>query len=172
LGPIAASAKVDKICIQFNDEVNVDDFVSVMQEDFFNHGIAAVSSQVSAPESVIGEWRGQTQFQGAQDAQLIEDAYTVVSLALTFSADGKVSGINAANGCAFLGLWAPGGTPRLFSLDVTLSGCRYAGFNRRYTGTLIATFPENSAQIALQADKLPISGIPVRRFDVGATLRR
>ena len=39
---IAAAAKVDKICIQFNDDVNVDDFVPVMQEDFFNHGITSV----------------------------------------------------------------------------------------------------------------------------------
>jgi hypothetical protein len=59
---------------------------------------ATARSQVSAPESVIGEWRGQTQFQGAQNAQLIEDAHTVVPMALTFSADGKVSGTNADNG--------------------------------------------------------------------------
>jgi hypothetical protein len=36
--PIPASAKLEKICIQFNEEVNVDDFVPVVQEDFFNHG--------------------------------------------------------------------------------------------------------------------------------------
>jgi hypothetical protein len=130
------------------------------------------SNPVSAPESIVGEWRGQTQFQGAQNGQLIEEAHTVVPLALTFSADGKVSGTSADNGCALLGLWAPGGTPRLFSLDVTLSGCRYAGFNRRYTGSLIATFPENVAQITLQAYTLPIPGIPIRRYDVSATLRR
>lgn len=41
--PIAASAKVDKISIKFNDEVNVDDFVPVIQEDFFNHGITSGS---------------------------------------------------------------------------------------------------------------------------------
>jgi hypothetical protein len=40
--PIPASAKVDKICIQFNSDVNVDDFVPVVQEDFFNHGISSV----------------------------------------------------------------------------------------------------------------------------------
>jgi len=36
--PILASANLDKICIEFNSEVNVDDFVPVVQEDFFNHG--------------------------------------------------------------------------------------------------------------------------------------
>jgi len=30
--PIPASAKLDKICIEFNSEVNVDDFVPVVQE--------------------------------------------------------------------------------------------------------------------------------------------
>ena len=36
--PIPATAHLDKICIEFNSEVNVDDFVPVVQEDFFNHG--------------------------------------------------------------------------------------------------------------------------------------
>jgi hypothetical protein len=40
--PIPASAKLDKICIEFNSEVNVEDFVPVVQEDFFNHGISSV----------------------------------------------------------------------------------------------------------------------------------
>jgi len=49
----------------------------------------AVGKQRSAPESVIAEWRGQTQFQGAENGQLIEEAHSVVPLALIFSADGK-----------------------------------------------------------------------------------
>jgi hypothetical protein len=35
---IPASAKLEKICIQFNEEVNVEDFVPVVQEDFFSQG--------------------------------------------------------------------------------------------------------------------------------------
>lgn len=49
--PIAASAKVDKICIQFNDDVNVDDFVPVMQEDFFSHGITSVVFKAERPKT-------------------------------------------------------------------------------------------------------------------------
>jgi hypothetical protein len=49
--PIAASAKVDKICIKFNDEVNVDDFVTVMQEEFFDHGITSVVFKAEKPKS-------------------------------------------------------------------------------------------------------------------------
>jgi hypothetical protein len=131
-----------------------------------------VSGQISAAQSIVGDWRGQAQFQGAQNAQVIDEAHSVVPLVLTFSADGKVSGVSAENGCALLGLWAPGATPRLFPLDVTLKGCRFPGLNRRYAGNLIATFTDNSAQLSLSAYALPIPGQPVRRYDVGATLRR
>jgi len=108
----------------------------------------------------------------ARDAQVIEEAHSVMPLVLTFSADGKLSGSSADNGCALLGLWAPGLTPRLFNLDITLKGCRFAGLNRRYSGSLIATFSDNAAQFALMAYALPIPGQPIRRYDVGATLRR
>jgi hypothetical protein len=131
-----------------------------------------VSGPISGVESIVGDWRGQTQFQGAENTQVIEAAHSVVPLVLTFSADGKVSGVSAENGCAFLGLWAPGVTPRLFPLDITLKGCRFPGLNRRYAGNLIATFTDNSAQFSLSAYALPIPGQPIRRYDVGATLRR
>jgi hypothetical protein len=141
-------------------------------------GVAAASpsgpmgGQVSGAQSIVGDWRGQTQFQGAQNAQVVEEAHSVVPLVLTFSADGKVSGVSADNGCTLLGLWAPGVTPRLFNLDITLKACRYSELNRRYAGTLIATFADNSAQFSLSAYALPIPGQPVKRYDVGATLRR
>jgi hypothetical protein len=133
---------------------------------------APASGQNSGVQTIVGDWHGQTQFQGAQNAQVIEEAHSVVPLVLTFSADGKVSGVSAENGCSLLGLWAPGSTPRLFMLDITLTGCRYAGLNRRYSGTLIATFTDNSAQFSLLAYALPIPGQPTRKYDVGATLRR
>jgi hypothetical protein len=132
----------------------------------------AVSGQISGAQSIVGDWRGQTQFQGAENTQVIEAAHSVVPLVLTFSADGKVSGSSADNGCSLLGLWAPGLTPRLFMLDITLKGCRFVGLNRRYNGTLTATFADNSAQLSLMTYAPPIPGQPVRRYDVGATLRR
>jgi hypothetical protein len=131
-----------------------------------------VGKQVSESVSIVGEWRGQTQFQGAEKGQLIEEAHSVVPLVLTFSADGKVSGTSPDNGCSLLGLWSPGVAPYLFPLDITLKSCRHAGFNLRYSGTLIAKFAENSAQFSLQAVTVPLAGQVFRRYDVGATLRR
>jgi hypothetical protein len=129
-------------------------------------------NQAPAPESIVGQWRGQTQFQGAENGQLIEASHSVVPLALTFSADGKVSGKSADNGCELLGRWAPGVTPRMFTLDITLKNCEFGGLNRRYTGSFIATFPENLAQLSILAIAAPPAGRIARRYDVGATLRR
>jgi hypothetical protein len=63
-------------------------------------------------------------------------------------------------------------TPRLFMLDVTLSDCRYAGLNRRYSGTVTLEQTDGSVLFWLQADTMPVPGVPVRRYDVAATLRR
>jgi hypothetical protein len=113
---------------------------------------------------VVGEWRGQTQYQGAENGQLIQDAHSVVLLTLTFTDDGKVSGFSPENGCRVLGIWSPGVTPRLFPLDITLSSCRYEGFNRRYTGQLTATFEKLSGQLLLMVYTIPLPGVPVGRY--------
>ena len=129
-------------------------------------------NQASAPESIVGQWRGQTQFQGAEDGRELQEAHSVAPMVLTFSADGKVSGVSADNGCQLLGLWSPSVTPREFLLDVTLSDCRYAGLNRRYSGTLTLGHADGSALLGLQADTMPVPGLSRRRYDVAATLRR
>jgi hypothetical protein len=131
-----------------------------------------VGNQTASPESIVGQWRGQTQFQGAENGRELHEAHSVVPLVLTFSADGKVSGVSTDNGCTLLGLWAPGVTPRLFTLDVTLSDCRYAGLNRRYSGTVITASIDQSAQFTLMVYTVPIPGQSIRRYDVCATVRR
>jgi len=132
-----------------------------------------VSGQVPGAATIVGDWRGQTQFQGAQNAVVIEEAHSVVPLVLTFSTDGKVSGVSTENGCAFLGLWAPGAAPQLFNLDITIKGCRYSGLNRRYAGTLTTTgSTDGSSQLVLFTVVVVVPGQTTRRYDVGATLRR
>src|ERR1700676_1737653 len=129
-------------------------------------------NQASAPESIVGQWRGQTQFQGAEEGRELQEVHSVVPLVLTFSADGKLSGVSADNGCQLLGLWSPAVTPRLFTLDVTLSDCRYAGLNRRYAGTVTLGHTDGSGLLGLQADTMPVPGLSRRRYDVAVTLRR
>jgi hypothetical protein len=92
-------------------------------------GSSGGGSTISATPTVIGEWRGQTQFQAGMNAVRVAEAQSVVPLVLTFSADGKVTGSSPDNGGTVLGIWTPGSTPRLFMLDVSLNSCRYARFN-------------------------------------------
>jgi hypothetical protein len=47
--PVPASAKLDKICIRYNDTVLVDDLVNVLQEDFADHGISSVVFKAEKP---------------------------------------------------------------------------------------------------------------------------
>jgi hypothetical protein len=47
--PIPASAKVDKICIRFNEEVNVEDLVPVVQDNLSSHGITSIVFKDQAP---------------------------------------------------------------------------------------------------------------------------
>lgn len=133
----------------------------------------STATPVAVPQDPrLGDWQGQAQFAATQNGQNIEDAHAVVATALTFGSDARISNAPAENGCKLLGLWSPGLTPRLLTVDLTLSGCRYAGLNRRYSGSLIATFAERSAQLMLQAYSPILPVQPVTRYDVGATLRR
>jgi hypothetical protein len=68
-----------------------------------------VGKQVSESASIVGEWRGQTQFQAAEKGHLVEAAHSVVAVVLTFIADGKVSGMSPDTGCTLLGCESPGG---------------------------------------------------------------
>lgn len=127
---------------------------------------------ISGSPTVVGQWRGQTQYQGMENGQLIAAAHSVVVLALTFTDDGKVSGSSPENGCGVLGIWSQGLTPRLFNLDLTLNGCRYASFDRRYSGSYVTIPQKLAGQLFLQAYTLPVPGLPVRRYDLAGTLRR
>jgi len=126
----------------------------------------------AAPLALTGGWQGQTQFQGRERGEILADAHSVVPLNLEFSADGKVSGASPDNGCKFLGIWSQGDPARIVWLDVTLSGCRYAGLNRRYSGSFMLAKPESSGQLSLQSSEQPQGAQAARQFDVKATLRR
>jgi hypothetical protein len=122
--------------------------------------------------SFAGGWQGQAQFHGRENGEILADAHTVVPLNLEFSADGKVAGASPENSCKLLGLWSQGDPPRIIWLDVTLSGCRYAGLNRRYSGSFMLAKPESSGQLSLQSSELPHATQGARQYDVKSTLRR
>ena len=67
-----------------------------------------------------------------------------------------------------LGIAAPGPTPTVLYLDVSFSGCQYAVFNRRFSGTLAIYKKDKHVQLSLQS----FTALVPAQFDVKATMRR
>jgi|SRR5580658_3810904 hypothetical protein len=139
---------------------------------------ADASSGTTIPSSnspsTVGIWNGQLQYSGTEAGETIPAAHTVVPLTLEFTLDGKVTGASPDNGCNWLGVWSQGGKgiERMISLDVALTSCKYAGLDRRYTGTFLLAVPDSSGQVSLLAYTPPIPGQKIRGYTLGGTLRR
>jgi hypothetical protein len=128
-----------------------------------------ITTPAGAPANFYGVWTGQAQYQATARSQPIEAAHAVVTLTMVVAADGKLTGESTDNGCRALGLASPQ-TPQTLKLDVTLTGCRYAGFNRRYTGTFGLPPDKGYATVSLLAyDTRP--GTPAVMYDITATMR-
>lgn len=120
--------------------------------------------------SPYGEWRGQTQYQAFIRTTSDPAGHTVTNLTLDISPQGKFVGMSTENGCRLLGLAAPGITPTIVTLDVTLTGCAYPGYNRAYKGHLSVFSKERYAKFSLQA--LDISSGKAGTYNITATMRR
>jgi hypothetical protein len=57
-----------------------------------------LANSITALSTVVGDWRGQTQFQAAMNGVPVAEAQSVVPLTLTLSEDGKVTGSSPDNG--------------------------------------------------------------------------
>ena len=121
-----------------------------------------------------GTWRGQAQYQATVKGQAVGEAHDVVSLVIQVEKQGRVRGASPENGCKLLGVAAPYFAPNVLTLDVTLSGCRYPAFNRRYSGTLALYQSSNSVQFSLQSINQGLAAVTKgpAHFDIKATLRR
>jgi len=117
-----------------------------------------------------GEWHGQAQYQATVKGQPVESAHAVVDLIVTVGAKGKITGESDGNGCRALGVASPSNS-QMMALDVSLSGCSYAGYSRRYSGTLALPPDQGFVRLSLVAyESRP--GQPAAMYDVKATMRR
>lgn len=120
--------------------------------------------------SPYGEWRGQAQYQAFIKSVSDPAAHTVTHLTIAIDPQGKVVGASTENGCRMLGIAAPGVTPMLVKLDVTVRDCRYAGLNRTYKGHLSVYAKEGYAALSLQA--VAIGRGMGGTFNINSTMRR
>jgi len=120
--------------------------------------------------SPYGSWHGQTEYQAFIRNDSDPAAHIVTNLTVNIDPQGKVTGLSPENGCRLLGLASPGMTPTIVKLNVTLTGCAYAGLNRTYNGNLSVFSKESYAKFSLQA----INTTPGKAgtFNIMATMRR
>jgi len=120
--------------------------------------------------SPYGEWRGQTQYQAFIRTTSDPAGHIVTNLTINIDQQGKVVGTSTENSCRMLGLAAPGITPTIVTLKITLTGCTYSGYNRTYIGHLSVFSKENYAKFSLQA--IDISSGKAGTYNIEATMRR
>jgi len=134
--------------------------------------LAIVTSLANAqqPESPYGHWSGQTQYQAMIGTASDPSAHVVVDLDLNIDHRGKVTGASPENGCRLLGVAAPGLATHIVTLDVTLTGCIYARFNRVYKGQLSVLGKDGHGSLGLTA--IDITPPRSATFTLSATLQR
>jgi hypothetical protein len=120
--------------------------------------------------SPYGEWRGQTQYQAFIGTASDPAGHIVTNLTIKIDRQGKVVGTSTENGCRVLGLAAPSFAPAMVTLNVTLSDCKYEGYNRTYTGSLSVYSKDLYAKFSLQA--VEISSGKAGTYNITATMRR
>jgi hypothetical protein len=124
------------------------------------------AAQSSSEPDLYGNWRGYAQFR-AIEGDNAPVPHSPVAFSLSIDKAGKVAGSTIDNGCTLSGIALRDRAPATLYLDVTLSGCLYAGFNRRFAGSL-AAHREKNAQLNLR----PFTATPAAHFDIRAMMRR
>lgn len=136
---------------------------------------ALVSPAVGAASDYTtpyGEWRGQAQFHARVGSDYDSKAHSVTDFAITIDPQGKLTGTSAGTGCRALGLAAPSGPKTVFNLDVTLTGCTYPGYNRRFSGNLFLYPKDSYASLRLRSYISNSGSKSSVSYDVRATLKR
>lgn len=127
----------------------------------------AIAADYTSP---YGEWRGQTQYQAFIRTTSDPAAHVITDLTINIDPRGKVLGTSVENGCRMLGLASPGVTPTIVTLNVTLSGCTYGGYNRTYQGSLSVFTKDRYSKFSLQA--IDVNSGKAGTYNISATMRR
>lgn len=93
-------------------------------------------AQNSDYSTTNGAWRGQVQFMAKSGTNVISEAHSVASIVIEIDPKGKVTGSSTETGCTLKGIAMPGLAASITNLDVTLSNCRYSGYNRQMSGRI------------------------------------
>jgi hypothetical protein len=104
----------------------------------------------------------------------VDGGFAVVQAAFSLEENGRISGSAPAAGCQFRGSAIWDGALAVYVIDVTASGCRSEGFNKRYSGQMLMFDADTNAMLNLSARDYLGMGQPARLAltDARATLHR
>jgi hypothetical protein len=130
---------------------------------------AAASAQDLAAFS--GDWRGQVQWYATVDAKPDTQGHSVGILVLSIDPRGKLVVSASDMGCTGLGLFSAGPMPSIKTVDITFSGCSYAGYNRRFGGTMLLQEQGRRLKIRFSAQNIGL-GRKTAFFELKGALSR
>lgn len=105
-----------------------------------------------------------------QGTAVMDEAHAVVPLVIEIDPQGKITGVSTDNGCTFKGIAMPGIAETITNLDVTLTGCKYPGFNRQLTGRIALYRAQKYTDFSLVA--YDMNRRPSGYYEIKGTLRR
>lgn len=158
-------------CVE-NGKTLITDHPCVLQSATSEHKAANTIGDAKnfAYSTTFGAWRGQVQFMTKAGTAVVSDAHAVVPVVIEIDPQGKVTGSSTDTGCTFKGIATPGIGDTITNLDVTLSNCRYPGYNRQLTGRLALYKAQGYTDLNLVAYDL--NKRPPGYYEIKGTLRR
>lgn len=123
---------------------------------------------ISAYATSNGAWRGQVQFMAKSGTTVINEAHAVVPFVIELDPQGRVTG--SGNNCSIKGIAAPSPMDTITMLDITLTGCAYAGFNRQMSGRIALYKAQKYVDFSVQS--YDMQRRPSGYFEIKGTLRR
>lgn len=89
----------------------------------------------------------------AENGRSLEDetAKAYVEIYMTIDKLGNVTGRTTSNHCQINGLATPWVFPTALDIQINLTGCKHAGFNRRFNGKLLYRPQKRNANMDLSA---------------------
>ena len=132
--------------------------------------IAASSTFAQEVSIPSGEWHGQVQWYATVDSMPDPAAHSVGTIVFAVDPRGKVAVSASDMGCTGLGLFSAGPMVAIKTLDITLKGCSFEGYNRR-SGTLQLEDGGRRVNLRLQASNIRI-GTKTAFYEVKGALVR
>lgn len=167
---VSCSAFAQHRCVENGKTILTDRPCASQSVPVASGGANEVSNAGNAAYATTnGAWRGQVQFMAKSGTAVINEAHAVVPFVIELDPQGRVTG--AGNNCSIKGIAAPSPPmDTITTLDITLTGCAYSGFNRQMTGRLSLYRAQKYVDFSVQSYDLQRR--PTGYYEIKGTLRR